>query len=199
MTMKLVFSASLAVLLIAMSTAASCTGKPGSVDPQYYELALGSDNVFGIPMDGTFASILASFEVVEAGEELLEGDPYNFAVVKIADGLNVKVGFDGALSNGRSHIARFETSSPLVRDPYGLGVGSDLGRVMNAWPDGRFVSGLSDDGKYARYWTGTEIVFSFDTGDLEESCFIEYMPKCSIPRSIAVERIVIDPGLRDNS
>ncbi|RZJ19723.1 MAG: hypothetical protein EON91_00410 [Brevundimonas sp.] len=197
--MKQMFSATLAVFFIAVSSITSCAQKSESVEPLYYVLTPGSDDVFGIPIDETFASISDSFEVVEAGEGLREGDPYNFLVVKVADELNVKIGFDGVLSNGRSHVYNFETRSSLVRDPYGLGVGSDLGRVMDAWPNGRVVSGLSDAGKYARYWTGTEIIFLLNPGHLEESCFIEYMPKCNIPRSITVEGIAVYPRLPDGS
>lgn len=197
--MKKMFSATLAVFFTAMISTTSCAHKPESVEPLYYVLTPRSDNVFGIPIDGTFASISNSFEVVEAGEELLEGDPYNFLVVKVADGLNVKIGFDGVLSNGRSQVYNFETRSSLVRDPYGLGVGSNLGRVMDAWPNGGVVSGLSNAGKYARYWTGNEIIFLLDPGQLEESCFIEYMPKCSIPRSTTVEGIAVYPRLPDSS
>jgi hypothetical protein len=188
-----------AIIFLALTcSAAACVKNEEVLGSTYYVVNSNGGNAFGIPTNATYRYIISAFEVVEAGEELLEGDLYNFAIVRIADGLDVKVSFDGALSNGSSRVAYFETRSAMVRDHYGLGVGSDLGRVMEAWPDGHLFTGYSDAGRVARYSTGTEIIFLFDVTDIDENCFLEYEQYCDVSRSIAVMGIAFYPILRSD-
>lgn len=186
------------IFLVLTCSSAACVNKGEVLGSEYSVVNNNDGNLFGIPVNATYSDIVSSFKIVEAGEELLEGDSYSFAIVRIADGLDVKIGFDGALSNGRSRVAYFETRSAMVRDHYGLGVGSGLGRVMEAWPDGHLFTGYSDAGRVARYSTGTEIVFLLDVTDVEENCFLEFEQYCDVPRSIAVMGIAFYPILRSD-
>lgn len=197
--MRNIFSfAPVAAVLLAVSATAACADESEDFETSPYALSVPADTVLGIPVDGNFSSISNSFEVLEEGKELLEGDPYDFMIVTIADDLNVKIAFSDDTTDENSHVHYFEIHSALLRDPRGLTVGSALGRVMDAWPEGRFVAGFTDGKKYARYWTGHEIIFSFDPGDLEESCFQSDV-KCEPSRDIDVESIFVYPGLEASS
>lgn len=189
--------ATLAATLAAVSATAACVDNSKDFETAPYALSVPMDTVLGIPVDGSFASISNSFEILEEGEAQFEGDLYDVMVVKIADDINVKIVFDGHSSDENSHVYYFEIHSPLVRDPKGLRVGSELRRVMASWPEGRFVAGFAD-GKYARYSTGNEIVFAFAPSALEESCY-QSGAKCEPSPEIDVESIFVYPGLRASS
>jgi len=117
----------------------------------------------------------------ETRSEILEGDEYQIADVRVGESTILKCTlFD-------QRIAEIQTSSPNVRDQYGLGAGTSLMALKVAYPKGRFSAGHAE-GPYASFITGTRLIFRFNPSDLPDAC-LEYGSNCTFDEEIRAKSI----------
>lgn len=187
---KDVWLAAVAAASLLVGAASTPIERGQHTPPSRYVLVTPIESVLGIPIHASFVSVIDRFNVVTRGKVLIEGDPYDFLVVRVADGVCVRIVFTRDSSDENSIAYSFEMDSNFIRDANGLGVGSTLGSIMDAWPNGQFVSGVLDD-RFARYVTSQGIIFAFDPDDLPASCFDEQGTRCEPSDDIKVARIFV--------
>ncbi len=113
-----------------------------------------------------------------------EGDEYKLYDLQLASGAHLTCTLDF-----ENTIARIDSTSSVVRDSQGMGVGSTLREMKLTYPLGRFIVGVAE-GRYASFVNGSRVIFRFDTNDIDESCF-DYRQACKIDEDIVVQVVSI--------
>lgn len=182
--MKLKILLYIAITACTPAAVSSCAGAEGYADNRTHQIDLSEGTVLGIPLDLQFGDLSNLEFEVDRRQVLLEGDEYDSALIKISSGIEFQAIFDE-----HSRLYSLETVSELVADIHGLGIGSRLEDLVEYWPNGSFVYGEAH-GRFARYITGTQIVFSFNPSGINQSCF-ETRQECNDTEDLIVEKIVI--------
>jgi hypothetical protein len=120
---------------------------------------------YGVPMNLTISSLKRLPYRAKLGHAEDEGGEYTYARIRAKDGVEVTVDFDS-----RGRLERLETSSPNAVGPNGIRVGSTLSDLKAAWPKGGFIYGC-EEGFYATYITGTNLVFDIDPKGMPPKVF----------------------------
>ncbi len=149
-----------------------------------YVIDSDAGGVAGISVGMTETELRETGWPYETRTEIQEGDEYKIYAIRLAGGARLKCTLD--LEN---ILARIESSSSEIHDKHGLGAGSSLSELKQAYPSGRLSKGVAE-GRYASFVTGTRLIFRFDHDDLDETCF-DYRQECTINESIAVQSITI--------
>jgi hypothetical protein len=118
---------------------------------------------------------------------VLEGDEYKVIDVAISSDLSVECIFDSGI------VEIFLITSELVRDEKGMGVGSSLSELRNAYPQGRLLIG-DEDGRYASFVYGSRVVFELDQSAIGLQCFEPRQVGCDIDSNTEVVRLVVNSG-----
>ena len=167
-------------------------GSPlSAVPPPSHVIVDSAKNVasfYGIPAKLTISGLSQLRFPVKTRFEAGEDDPYPVYAITAEDGVEVEVTFD---DDGKLYGA--DTASSNAVGPNGIGVGSSLSAVKAAWPNGVLLFD-NEDGAFATYVTGTNILFRFDPRDLPSGAFDRDRPKdFEVPNDIKVQRISIYP------
>lgn len=117
----------------------------------------------------------------------LEGDTYTAIRLEISDGKHVECLIDSGIVDSIS----IKVSGIL--DENQIGVGSTLGRLREAYPEGELLVGDAD-GRYANFVNGTKVVFQMDQSNMEPACFEYEYDSCEIGPETKVVGIVVNAG-----
>lgn len=123
----------------------------------------------------------------ERSEVVLEGDTYTSIQLEISDGKNVEC----LIASGVVDSISIRASGIL--DENEIGVGSTLGRLREAYPEGKLLIGDAD-GRYANFVNGTKVVFQMDQSNLEPACFEYEVDSCEVGPETKVVGIVVNSG-----
>lgn len=162
----------------------ACAKVDQRLDNKIYELDTSGGDVLGVPLNLSYDKINNLPVDVQTQSQNIEGDEYQTARIKVSPEIELYAIFDHNLK-----LYTIETNSEFVADKYSIKVGSTLKDVIKKWPNGSFIYGINHD-KFARYLTGTEIVYSFNPNDIHASCF-EIQKKCDNPIDLTVKGIII--------
>lgn len=116
--------------------------------------------------------------------EVLEGDEYLVYDVRLPDDAKLTCTLDLERT-----VYKIESTSPKIRDEYGLGVKSQLGELRKAYPTGRLIKGTAE-GRFVHFLTGSRLIFTFNHSDLQESCF-NLRRDCVIDDEMVVQSIFV--------
>lgn len=120
---------------------------------------------YGVPVDLTVKGLRRLPLRSRVGHESFEDDRYTVATVDAANGVQLKIVFG---DDGKLYEAR--TSSANAVGAKGIGVGSSLSAVKAAWPSGKLLYGW-EDGAFATFVTGTNVLLRFNPNDLPAQAF----------------------------
>jgi len=118
---------------------------------------------------------------------VLEGDEYKVVDVVISDDVSVECLLDAGI------VELFSITSAAVRDENGMGVGSSLFELKNAYPQGKVLVG-DEDGRYASFVYGSRVVFELDQDAIDLQCFEPRQVGCDIDPNTEVVRVVVNSG-----
>lgn len=149
-----------------------------------YVIDSEAGGVAGIAVGMTETELREAGWPYEARTEIQEGDEYKIYDIRLTADAWLECTLD--LEN---ILAGIESRSSEVRDKHGLGVGSTLGELKQAYPSGRMIKGIAE-GRYASFVTDTRLIFRFDPNDLDDACF-DHRQECAIDDSMAVQAIAI--------
>ena len=173
----------------AICALASLVAVPASAEPpasKWVKLDANGHvrSFYGVPITLTRAGLKRLPYRVKRGHKSSEGIDYTTYTVTAQKGVQVEVTFD---DDGRLYGA--DTRSPNALGPKGIGVGSTLAEVEQAWPDGAFGFGFAE-GEYVTYSTGTNLLFRFDPNDMPPGAFNPGRPSnFPIPDGIKVRTL----------
>jgi hypothetical protein len=142
-------------------------------------------NFYGVPINLTVSGLKKLPFHKKRRFDTGEGSREPYYTINARNGVEVKVKFDG----NRLYLA--ETISRNAVGPKNIGVGSYLSDVKTAWPMGKLLYG-AEDGRFATYTTGTNILYLFDPNDLPSRAFEVPRQDIEIP-NIRVQKIRILP------
>lgn len=154
-------------------------------DPGAYVIDSFSGSLKGIHL-GMSESELSSLSYPKSrGSVILEGDEYVTINVELAGPVVLECILDGA-----GNVYKFSTTSALVRDENGFGVGTPLHELKAKYPDGKSLVG-DEDGRFASFVNGSKVIFSLDKRNIADVCFDEPTEKCEIDDKIEVDEVVV--------
>lgn len=120
-------------------------------------------------------------------EVTLEGDTYTSIRLEIGEGKHVDCLFASGL------VDSISISSSGIVDESDIGVGSTLGRLREANPEGKLLIGDAD-GRFANFVNGTKVVFQMDQRSLQSTCFEYEADSCEVGPETKVVGIVVNAG-----
>ena len=139
---------------------------------------------YGVPVKLTRSGLKHLPFRVKRGHKSSEGIEYTTHTITAQNGVRVEVTFD---DDGRLYAA--DTRSPNAVGPKGIGVGSTLAEVEQAWPEGAFIFG-SAEGEYVTFVTGTNLLFRFDPREMPPGAFNPGRPaNFPVPGNIKIQTI----------
>lgn len=173
-----------AAVMLAATVLSSCANAETNGEDEVLRIDVSEGEVLGIPLELGYDE-LPSLQFEFNPQQIVdEGEIYQSAMIIVSPEIEFQATFDE-----NSELYSLETTSNSVADINGVRIGSTLEQVTNSWPSGRFVYGEAH-GRFARFITGTETVFSFDPSAMDSSCF-ESMTTCEDTEDLLVQRIVI--------
>lgn len=138
---------------------------------------------YGVPVDLTISGLKKLPFPKKRGLDNGEGSREPIYTITAKNRVQIKVKFDG----DKLYLA--ETDSRNAVGPRNIGIGSQLSDVKAAWPMGKFIYG-AEDGGFATYVTGTNVLYLFDPRDLPPKAFAVPRQEVEIP-NLRVQKIRI--------
>ena len=120
---------------------------------------------YGVPIELTVSMLKRLPLPARIAREMGEGETFITAKIKAERGVEIKVEFDA-----NKKLELLKTTSPNAVDLRGIRPGSSLSDVEAAWPNGKLYYGAAD-GRYVRYITGTNVIYTFDPDDMDPQAF----------------------------
>ena len=115
----------------------------------------------------------------------LEGDEYLEIRVNLGGDVLVDCLFHD------SELYQFSTTSGIIRDEHGLGVGATLLQLREKYPNGRLVIG-DEDGRFANFVSGSKVLFFLGRGGFDDTCFDSPEKKCDHDdQKVKVEKVTV--------
>jgi hypothetical protein len=152
------------IALLPMLSAAS-TPRAGADGASVFDAHHNVSQFYGVPLDVMLEGLRRLPVRSRIGHASVEGDRDTVVTVDAATGVQLKITFD---DDGK--LYQIETSSPNAVGAKGIGVGSPLSAVKAAWPSGRLLYGW-EDGAFATFVTGTNVLLRFNPDDLPAQAF----------------------------
>ena len=149
---------------------------------------IGPQRIMPKPQPGmSHDQLLALNRPIQARSVRLEGDEYQALDLILDDGMVAEC----LMIDGK--VERISTRSSLLRDEKNLGVGSHLSDLRGAYPSGDVIVG-DDEGRYANFINGSNVVFELDTTVIGIDCFDGQRDPCELGSEIAVRSVVFHAG-----
>lgn len=152
-------------MMLLMATAACSTLQSSHQAMTLFDAQRNVSQLYGVPINLKLKKLKRLGLRYTIGREFSEGNEYTFYTVHASKGIRVKVSF-----NDDGNLHRAETSSRSAAGSRGIGVGSTLSAARAAWPLGVLLYG-SEDGAFATFVTGSNVLLRFKPDDLPAQAF----------------------------